>query len=197
MNELAKKTLEALRKTDETFLNYVVVPMPSNETFDILAEHIHIPDNFVLKMDDSPKAHRCRELAQKQTELVLNTISKIKGKPITSKSYGYIKPSIMTDEGFGFAQPQVLASIDVTALPSIDEAAAYHSDYDFKSLIQNALDEWSAINKHDVNAPFINWSRHTIGFYLSLLLRCEKSQGVLISEEELITMLGYELNQAM
>ena len=197
MNDLAKKTFDALRKTDNTFLNYVLVPMPTNDAFDDLAKYIDVPSDITLDIDDSFNAYRNRQLAKKQTELVLNAIAKITGNRIISKSHAYITPSIMTDDGFGFGKAQVLASIDVNALPSIDEACAYHSDYDFKALLQEAIDTWSAIRKHDINTPFIDWSRHSMSFYLWLLMRCEKSDGELISIEDLTAMLGNELAQAM
>ncbi|MBO6225983.1 MAG: hypothetical protein J6N72_11170 [Psychrobacter sp.] len=217
MNDLAKKTIDALRKSDDKFLNYVLVPMPTNTVFDKLAARVYVPDDYALEMDSSFKIIRERKLAKKQTELVLNTISKITGNSIASKSHAYIKPSIMTDKGFGFGGSEVLASIDVTALPSIDEAANYYSNYDFKSLLQDAIDKWSAIRKHEIDIPFIDWSRRTIGFYLWLLIRCDKSQktlmsdeagqdammtgdklqGTLISDEELTCLLGEELRQAI
>ena len=202
MNELAKKTLDALRKTDERFLNYVLVPMPTNAVFEAVADRISIGDDVVLEMDDSYKKYRHRMVAYKHTTMLLTAIQKITGEPIHSGSYAYIKPSILTDEGFDFGSAEVLASIEVGNLPSIDQAAAYHSGYDFKALLIEAIDSWHTTRKSrnklwvpsDMNKPFIDWNRHIVSIYLELLMRCEKSEDSLISNDELRCILNDDIS---
>ena len=173
---------------DEKILRYVPIPSPIEVDFHAIAEAIVIDSDYQFKMDESYKRRQEKIISEAQTVFITDIASKITGAPVAH-------------EFVMFGDGSILAHLDVSSLPSVQQVTDYYSQHNFTELLLKRLADahkrherrYIAMSEQDLKQPFIEWGKSLVSIYLSTLLLCEYSPNHLITDLEITNIIKNKL----
>lgn len=195
-----ENTLHRNLSISGSVLNYVKIPTPVDAAF----------DDIISEAGRDYGINAKGMVAKAQAEIVAEAVSKITGKPFAFLNASFQR-SLLSEmlEGdkpiHGNGNGFIIGNVETEDLPSIKQAIAHYTGFDFaKILLESAQFLYEKkptivplLTAENMHEPFIEWGKHLVSVYLSVIMICENADDVLYEDKELSDIMAANLRKRL